>query len=138
MSEEYLEEWVSKAEEDHEAAVDLARRRRRPLPNSVCFHCQQCAEKYLKSYLIYRGTMFPKMHNLVALLEMCVSLDETFEQLRDPLVQLNSYATEVRYPGKYATIEEAREAIQAMKLVRRFVRTKLRKMRISQKTNAEK
>jgi len=127
MSEEYLEEWISKAEEDYEASLDLIRRRRRPLPNSVCFHCQQCAEKYLKSYLIYREMTFPKIHNLVALLEMCVSLDETFEELRDLLVQLNSYATEVRYPGRYATVEEAREAVQSMKQVRRFVRTKLRK-----------
>ena len=127
MSGEYLEEWISKAEEDYEAALDLIRRRRRPLPNSVCFHGQQCAEKYLKSYLIYRERTFPKIHNLLALLEMCLSLDEIFEELRDPLIQLNSYATEVRYPGRYATVEEAREAVQAMTQVRRFVRLRLRK-----------
>jgi HEPN domain-containing protein len=42
-------EWVAKAEEDYLAALDLARRRKRPLWSGVCFHAQQCAEKYLKA-----------------------------------------------------------------------------------------
>ena len=42
-------EWVKKAEEDYLAALDLARRRKVLLHNSVCFHCEQCAEKYLKA-----------------------------------------------------------------------------------------
>ena len=43
-------DWVDKAEDDWKAAVDLDRRRRDPLPDPVCFHCQQCAEKYLKAF----------------------------------------------------------------------------------------
>jgi hypothetical protein len=34
-------EWVKKAEEDYLAALDLARRRKVLLHNSVCFHCEQ-------------------------------------------------------------------------------------------------
>jgi HEPN domain-containing protein len=37
-------EWMKKAGEDYLAALDLSRRRNRQLHNSVCFHCQQCAE----------------------------------------------------------------------------------------------
>jgi HEPN domain-containing protein len=48
MSEAYLQEWIRKAEEDYTAATVLARRRKHPTPSVVCFHCQQCAEKYLK------------------------------------------------------------------------------------------
>ena len=34
---------------------------------TVCFHCQQCAEKYLKALLISRGVDFPRTHDLVLL-----------------------------------------------------------------------
>jgi hypothetical protein len=36
-------EWVAKAEADYDGAVALNRRRKNPLPDLVCFHCQQCA-----------------------------------------------------------------------------------------------
>src|SRR6266446_2136200 len=39
-------EWMAKAEEDFLAATDLALRRKRPVWDAVCFHCQQAAEKY--------------------------------------------------------------------------------------------
>lgn len=42
-------EWVNKAEEDWEAARTLARKRKNPAHNAVCFHAQQSAEKYLKA-----------------------------------------------------------------------------------------
>lgn len=41
------------------------------------------------------------------------------------LLLLNPYAVEFRYPGEGATDEEAREAVKAVKTVRRFVRDKL-------------
>jgi HEPN domain-containing protein len=59
MSSQEMREWVVKAETDYKAALALARRRKDPLPEVVCFHCQQCAEKYLKAFLIARGMPFP-------------------------------------------------------------------------------
>ena len=53
------QEWADKAEEDWEAALDLARRRKKPTNNAVCFQAQQCAEKYLKAWLVvkpFRGS----------------------------------------------------------------------------------
>ena len=44
-----LAEWVDKAEADYQSAVALGRRRKAPLPDIVCYHCQQCVEKYLKA-----------------------------------------------------------------------------------------
>lgn len=43
------QEWVAKAEEDYAGAVALKRSRKAHLPNLVCFHAQQCAEKYLNT-----------------------------------------------------------------------------------------
>lgn len=41
-------EWVEKAEGDWNAARQLNRVRKDPNYDSVCFHCQQSVEKYLK------------------------------------------------------------------------------------------
>jgi HEPN domain-containing protein len=40
-------EWVKKAEADYDYAVEGSQSKK-PLHDGVCFHCQQCAEKYLK------------------------------------------------------------------------------------------
>ena len=42
-------EWVRKAEADYVIARQCSRGKI-PLHDGVCFHCQQCAEKYLKEY----------------------------------------------------------------------------------------
>ena len=53
-------EWVTKAEEDFSVAGGLVRRRKIPAWNAICFHCQQCAEKYLKARLQEANIGFPK------------------------------------------------------------------------------
>jgi HEPN domain-containing protein len=48
-------EWVEKAEGDWNAARQLNRVRKDPNYDGVCFHCQQCVEKYLKARLEEAG-----------------------------------------------------------------------------------
>lgn len=121
MSEAYLKEWVRKAEEDFTVATALIRRRKHPTPSAVSFHCQQCAEKYLKAYLVGREIIFPKTHDLLELHKLCLAVNPTFELIGDLLDQLNPYSVTFRYPGEEATVEEAKAAVKAMKAVRRFV-----------------
>jgi HEPN domain-containing protein len=125
MSEEYLAEWVDKAEEDFEVAVTLVRKRKQPTPNAVCFHCQQCAEKDLKAFLVRHQVAFPKIHDLRELRRLAVVIDPTFDFITDLLIGLAPYAVEFRYPGEEATVEEAKGAVKAVKQIRRFVRSKL-------------
>ncbi|MGQ9627678.1 MAG: HEPN domain-containing protein [Anaerolineae bacterium] len=125
MSEEYLREWIDKAEEDYQVAITLVRRRKNPVPNAVCFHCQQCVEKYLKAFLVQRGITFPKTHDLLELQKLCLSEDPSFEFIGDLLDCLNPYSVEFRYPGEGATPEEARSAVKAMKISRRFLKDRL-------------
>jgi HEPN domain-containing protein len=122
MSEEYLKEWVRKAEEDYEVATALARRRKSPTPNAVSFHCQQCAEKYLKAYLVQHNVIFPKTHDLLELHRLCLSVDSAFSLIGDLLDLLNPYSVEFRYPGEETTVDEAEAAVKAMKEIRRFLR----------------
>jgi HEPN domain-containing protein len=125
MSDQEVQEWIAKAETDYKAAVDLARRRTDPLPEAVCFHCQQCAEKYLKAFLISRRVPFPKIHDLIALKTLCVEADGSFEMSHDLLESLEGYDVAIRYPGETATVEDAREAMAAIKKLRQFVRDML-------------
>jgi len=125
MSVDYAGEWLEKAEEDYWAAVSLLRQTEHPVPNAVCFHCQQCAEKYLKAFLASRDVDIPKIHSLVTLGDMCSALDAQFGLITPQLEQLEVYAVEFRYPGESATQEEAYEAVEAMKQVREFVQARL-------------
>ena len=68
-------EWISKAEQDHETAETMARKRKNPVPDIVGFHSQQCIEKYLKAYLVSAKIDFPKTHDLIDLLEIAIAKD---------------------------------------------------------------
>ena len=113
--------WVARAEEDY-AMARSALRRKRPLTYSACFHAQQCAEKYLKAALVARGKEFPKVHDLLELSHFCEQAGLIVPIEADQLDTLSSYAVQVRYPGNDPTPEEASEAIEITKAVRRFVR----------------
>jgi HEPN domain-containing protein len=119
------QEWIDKAEGDFHTASREARARKAPNYDAVCFHGQQCAEKYLKAYLQEQGQRFPRVHDLIELLELCLLYDGTFDSQRNLLKDLTKYAVEFRYPGELATKDDALAALQAMKAVRAFVRQKL-------------
>ena len=59
--------WIEKAENDlTNAAHTLTLEDNCPY-DTVCFHAQQCAEKYLKALLALRRIPFPKIHDLAEL-----------------------------------------------------------------------
>ena len=120
-----VSEWVEKAEGDFRTAEREARVRKAPNYDAVCFRAQQCAEKYLKAFLIQRQIPFRPIHDLEVLLELIKSVSLDFECIRDLLLLLNDYAVDVRYPGEMATKEESRAALKAMRTVRTFLRQKL-------------
>ena len=56
-------DWFEKADQD----LELARRALgpgKPLPGMACYHAQQCAEKYLKGYLIAHSVPFGRTGNI--------------------------------------------------------------------------
>jgi HEPN domain-containing protein len=118
-------EWIEKAQGDFNVAQRELRVRLLPNYDACCFHTQQCAEKYLKAFLVSRKIEPPRTHNLVDLLTMSAAQDEALELIRGALELLNAYAVDIRYPGESATKEEAREAVKAMKQVREFMQSRL-------------
>jgi len=90
----------------------------------IAYHAQQCAEKYLKAYLVFRGIDFPFTHNILRLLELCAA--EWVATIRHAEV-LTTYAVTTRYPGEdeQVTEQEARAAIITATEVRQTVREAL-------------
>ncbi len=125
MSAHPVADWIEKAEGNYTSALVLMRQRTRLVPDVICNQCQQCAEKYLKVLLVRRGIGFPKTHDLIQLKNLIVAADADVQLLTPAFTILNPYGIDVRYPGIQATPEDAQEAIQAMKTVRKFVRAKL-------------
>ena len=123
---ELAKEWMLKGEQDLDAANLLMYAGESPLPDYVCFHCQQCAEKYLKAYLQEHEVEFERKHDLMPLLISCRSLDDEFQQIKKDLSQLDRYAVVVRYPGIIITADTAKAALKAADHVRKFVRKKLK------------
>jgi HEPN domain-containing protein len=125
MSAETLDEWLQKAEEDYHVTLVLMRQRKYPAYGAACFHAQQCAEKNLKAFLVRHGIRFGKTHELGDLCQSCLGVDGTFNLIVDTVLILNPFAVDVRYPGIRETAADAREAVAAMKEIRRFVRKRL-------------
>ena len=122
MNDEYFQEWIRKAEEDYEVALVLIRKRKQPTPSAVGFHCQQCAEKYLKAYPIKSDVRFPRIHDYLELHRLCLALNPSFELVGDLLDRLNPFAVEFRYPGEDLSVEEAKLAVKTVTEVRKFIR----------------
>ena len=114
--------WLLHAESD----LALAKTRDNPdiLPETLCFHAQQTAEKALKAVFVYKKIDFPRTHNiktLVDLLALTISIPENIHEAGS----LTEYAVETRYPGDYETIthEEYLEAIQLAEEVLSWAKT---------------
>jgi len=118
-------EWVRCAEEDYDVAMALMRRRTKTAANSIGFHGQQCVEKYLKARLEEAGTVAPKTHDLVALLQLLLPLEPLWAAFAPPLRSLNDYAVRFRYPGHVATRKDASQALKACRSIRAEVRLSL-------------
>ncbi|MBN2314856.1 MAG: HEPN domain-containing protein [Sedimentisphaerales bacterium] len=116
-------EWIIKAENDLKNATHTLKMSRGCPTDTVCFHAQQCVEKYLKAFLVFKGIDFPRTHDieqLVSLLPENIWLRLSIKEQRC----LTAYATVTRYPGEYEPIpmDEARQGVKLARRVRKELR----------------
>ncbi|NLE66615.1 MAG: HEPN domain-containing protein [Lentisphaerae bacterium] len=112
-------QWVARARNDLLNADNNLASKNVPF-DTVCFHCQQAAEKLLKAVLVARGFPPPRTHVLLVLSDSIASFLPSVESLRDDLVILTPYAVSARYPGEdcdMPTLDDAREARQCARNV---------------------
>ena len=126
------EEWLRIAAEDLGAAKVLIREE---FFSSATYHCQQAAEKALKSYLSLKKHAVLKSHDLAMLVELCKKFDADFERLYDSADYLSPYATKFRYPTEFGIpdLANAEKALKCAETTLRFVRRKIAKKETGQK-----
>ncbi len=118
-------EWVSKAEGDYDAACILRRSRKPSRFDAICFHCQQCVEKYLKARLNEAGIRFGKIHDLSLLLKLALGNEPQWGLLERELKELTDFAVAVRYPGTFTDAGAAKEAFETSHHFRDLARLSL-------------
>lgn len=115
---EIVEEWVCKAEGDYATARRELAVTVDPNYDAVCFHAQQCIEKLLKAALIQRGSVPPKTHDLYQLRLLLKPPPAPGEMSTEALRYLTRAALDFRYPGEFADLEQARQALQIRESLR--------------------
>lgn len=90
-------DWLYHANQDYLAAKILIEDVR--CYNATAFHCQQCIEKALKGYLLFKNRRLFDGHNLTWLCKQAALMDQTFVKWIEPSIALNKFYIETRYPA---------------------------------------
>lgn len=118
------EDWLRIAKDDFLAAKGLIKLE---LFSAVAYHCQQSAEKSLKAYLVFKKHQALKTHDLIKLLELCMTFDRDFKKKFDAADYINPFSSKFRYPTEYdiPNLAEAEFAIKHAQSILRFVLKKI-------------
>lgn len=121
-----VRQWVQKAENDLANAANTLKMGKRSPTDTVCFHAQQCVEKYLKAMLVAQEIDFGRTHHISALLELLPEHLRPILSIEEQAL-LTEYAVSTRYPGDYEAIplNEAKQAVRLARRVRQQARRHL-------------
>ncbi len=122
-------QWVQKAENDLKTAEHTFKLPAKDCPyDTICFHAQQCVEKYLKALLTFLEIDFPKTHDVGELIQLLPPSHRPPMKIEDQ-EKLTFYATINRYPGVEdpLTSVEASEALTLARQTRETIREQLPK-----------
>ncbi len=120
--------WLERGNSDLKSARLLLRGK--GPADTICFLCQQAAEKYLKGFLVYKNVKPARIHDLVALAQRCQKKDKDFREVEENCRLLNDYYIKPRYPIgitiKYSS-QKAKEALRMAEEIIDLVKKKCRK-----------
>ena len=116
-------EWIKKAEGDYRIAKS-GLRDPDPVHDAICFHAQQCIEKYLKAWLQEANIPVQRTHNLEELLMLITPTLPAWSDWQPDFKIITAYAVDPRYPGDSA--DNTQHAMHICDEVRQAVRTQLK------------
>ena len=116
-------EKIQKAEDDW-AMLTLALQSPRPLRDPICFHAQQCVEKYLKAWLQEANIRPPRTHALNVLLHLIVPAHPEWRAWRTDFAKFKPHAVDARYET-FMTEADAEHAVRICTEVRTAIRAVL-------------
>ena len=126
MEHEMANQWLQKANDDYISATILMEKVVPPQIEIACYHSQQCAEKALKAFCVFKGEELQRTHNLIVLCQLCMTLDSGFSALISDCARLTPYSVQTRYPNNIEILEsEAKSALVLAKKVYDFVENKI-------------
>lgn len=119
--------WIEKADHD----LGTAQVTYLCLPeyrDTIAFHCQQAAEKYLKGFLLFLDIPFKRQHSLNYLLGLLSQMIEISDELYDYASELEDFAVEIRYPDTTNELsdDDIQQAFKIAKFIRAFVLSQMK------------
>lgn len=131
------QEWFRKAEHELAYLKIAPLEIDDPPTDTTCRMAHMVAEYALKAYLMVNRHKIPKSHDLVFILDQCISIhdDNDFEMFRSDCQLLTTYRTDLAYPGPLPVsvpIEEANTAIDLATQIYGFTLNKAGKLGYSE------
>jgi HEPN domain-containing protein len=125
-SEERIKDWIEKADHDLGTAV-VINTYISDYSDTLAFHCQQAAEKYIKCLLEKYSIPFKKSHDLRYLLDLLGTKLQITDEIYEKAMKLNAFGVEIRYPDIkiVMTLAEREEAIAIARFFRDFLQQNL-------------
>ena len=117
-------ERVRKAESDWVVIKRLQQPLIPAVYDPICFHAQQCIEKYLKAWLQEANIRPPRTHELNVLLNLIVPTHPEWRAWRTAFADFQPHAVDVRYET-FATAAQVEHAVRVCTEVRTAIRTVL-------------
>ena len=125
-----VKQWMLKAENDLLNVANNLQSDSIPW-DTVCFHCQQAVEKYIKAILVIHNREIPRIHDLEQLYNLIQSRIPSLENQRAELRWLTTYAVSSRYPVEIEDVppgkDEGKRAHQLAKTIRNTCRTYMKR-----------
>ena len=118
---ELAHEWFKYSQNDLISAQHLFNNLYPKQTEIACYLSQQCAEKALKGFFLFKNTEPPRTHNLIELCQICMKYDNTFSEILDDCADLSPYSVAVRYPNELAVDDVlAKSAIKKAQIIYTF------------------
>ncbi|MDR1469014.1 MAG: HEPN domain-containing protein [Spirochaetaceae bacterium] len=101
----FILEWLRYAMGDLLAARHMIEDMHPKQTEISAWHCQQCAEKALKAFLVANDIDPPKTHDLEKLNCFCQNIDDVFTEIQNDCQKINPYSEASHYPDGIAVDE---------------------------------
>ncbi|QQR49262.1 HEPN domain-containing protein [bacterium] len=120
-----IKDWLRKASND--LIVAKMSSSNEEVGDVTVYLAHQCAEKALKTYLVFCKKPVLKSHDLEKILEECAQADSSFKTLENEALFLNPYGVYSRYPDDrfFVDQEDIKQAISMANKILNFVEKKV-------------
>jgi HEPN domain-containing protein len=119
---DFVQQWLDKAQKDLTAGGVLLKEEFEDY-DTVGFHAQQAAEKFIKAFLVRHQIEFPKTHDIALLRQLVARVDSRLAKKLAPADALTPYGVEFRYPGDLPSVsrDEGKKALRSAEETRKLI-----------------